>query len=155
MLSQNEAYEQKLELYKSTQKLVVPLKMNIPENINLGYISQCIRIKKFKNVYKSLLPILLQEAMAGKPNINITEEKKVNDIYLVADLLSKKLILTDLSNDNTSFFNRVRFSKSMMFIEKEASKISFDSSNLLRFTIVQCFFSMSVILFISLIIHLY
>jgi hypothetical protein len=88
---QNEAYAKKFQKYKE-EKPKYEEELNIPSTINLSYICQSIRYKKFRNIYKKLLPILLNEAMMGKPLITITSRELVKEIYLVADLLSRKLI---------------------------------------------------------------
>ena len=88
---QDGAYAKKFEKYKE-EKPEFEEDLKIPSTINLSYICQSIRYKKFRNIYKKLLPILLNEAMMGKPLITITSRELVKEIYLVADLLSRKLI---------------------------------------------------------------
>jgi len=88
-LRQTPEYEQAYERYKK-QRGDIP-KTDIPENVDLAAITNASRNEKVETLYKEILTLLFTAASEGKPFIVISDKKKVYDIQLVADLLSKKL----------------------------------------------------------------
>ena len=66
--------------------------LEIPQRINLSYISNNIRVKRAEQLYNYYLPILLQYALEGKTHLCITDSTKVSEIASVADILSHKLM---------------------------------------------------------------
>jgi hypothetical protein len=96
ILNLNENYKKANDEYNlkvnENNQILEQNQMDIPERINLSYISNNIRIKRAEQLYNYYLPILLQYALEGKTHINITEPSKVAEIGSVADILSHKLM---------------------------------------------------------------
>lgn len=88
-LRKDDAYEQLYKDYK--EKRGDFSETEIPEDVDLATIAKRNRKEKTENLYKELLPILFTAAADGKPFITIYDKKKIHDIQLTADLLSKKL----------------------------------------------------------------
>ena len=88
-LRKDKNYEKLYTDYKKNCKTIQ--QSDIPTDIDLSTITINKRKKKAEMLYKELLPIIFRAAINGQPFITITDKKKVKDIQLTADLLSKKL----------------------------------------------------------------
>ena len=84
----SDAYKRKNEQHSRKRQTDLP--QFIPKNINLAFLSSKMRQHKADVLYKQLLPILYAAALNGKSYITIACTS--SDIYIVADLIAKRLI---------------------------------------------------------------
>jgi len=86
ILEKNEEYRKKIQdiRYVNQDNL-----LDIPNNINLAYLSARSKILKCDELYSYILPILFKAALDGKSEISIKENAK--DFQSVAEELSQKL----------------------------------------------------------------
>jgi len=84
----SDAYKRKNDQHSRKRQTDLP--QFIPKNINLAFLSSKMRQHKADVLYKQLLPILYTAALNGKSYITIACTS--SDIYIVADLIAKRLI---------------------------------------------------------------